>query len=55
MSNSIGQTPLKGIPFAHPSHSKPVHLKAELEESGEGGRVFTQDIGMIAAMTPIRG
>ncbi|MBS2035644.1 hypothetical protein JST97_11705 [bacterium] len=46
MSNSIGQTPLKGIPFAHPSHAKPVHLKEELSESEEGGRVSIQDIGI---------
>ena len=46
MSNSIGQTPLKGIPYAHPSHAKPVHLKEELTESEEGGRVSIQDVGI---------
>ncbi len=46
MSNSIGHAPLKGIPFAHPSKSKPVHLKEELSESEEGGRVSIQDFGL---------
>ncbi|MBX3171466.1 MAG: hypothetical protein KF760_28925 [Candidatus Eremiobacteraeota bacterium] len=55
MSNSIGQTPLKGIPFAHPAKSKPVHLKEELSESEEGGRVFTQDVGIDRSNDPDKG
>ena len=55
MSNSIGQTPLKGIPYAHPSHAKPVHLKEELTESEEGGRVSIQDIGIDRSNDPDKG
>ncbi|MBN9419093.1 hypothetical protein ABS71_22280 [bacterium SCN 62-11] len=55
MSNSIGQTPLKGIPFAHPQHAKPVYLKEELTESEEGGRVSIQDLGIDRGSEPDKG
>jgi hypothetical protein len=44
MSN-IGQTPLKGIPFAHPQKAKPVHLKHKPEESDEVASMHAKDIG----------
>lgn len=45
MSNAIGHTPLKGIPFAHPNKPMPVHLKHKPEESDEAAGIQAKDIG----------
>lgn len=45
MSQPIGPTPLKGIPFAHPQKPKPVHLKGLPNESLEPASVKAADIG----------
>lgn len=55
MANSIGHTPLKGIPFAHPLNPKPVHLKEELADSQEDGVVFAQGIGTVRSNDPDKG
>lgn len=45
MANNIGQTPLKGIPFAHPNKPKPVHLKHDAEKSDEAANIHARDLG----------
>ena len=46
MANSIGQTPLKGIPYGHPHKAMPVHLKhASKGSDEEQAGIHTEDIG----------